>query len=128
VIAELNYQPNANARALSSRSNRTLGVIVSNLNNPYFLDIYQSMEDVARSVDYELLVANTCYQPDRLTRELQMIWGRRVAGLAALVSELDESLMAQLAALNIPVVISGVEHSPDGCDLCQRHSCDWRAS
>ena len=49
VVEELNYQPNANARALSSRSNRTLGVIVSNLNNPYFLDIYQSMEDVARS-------------------------------------------------------------------------------
>jgi DNA-binding LacI/PurR family transcriptional regulator len=112
VVEELNYQPNANARALSSRSNRTLGVIVSNLNNPYFLDIYQSMEDVARSDGYELLVANTCYERDRLTRELQMILGRRVAGLAALVSELDSQLLAQLEALNIPVVISGVQHGP----------------
>src|SRR5262249_48204291 len=104
--------PNANARALSSRSNRTLGVIVSNLNNPYFLDIYQSMENVARSDGYELLVANTCYERDRLARELQMLLGRRVAGLAALVSELDEHLLAQLGALNIPVVISGVQHGP----------------
>src|SRR5262249_13829157 len=67
---------------------------------------------VARSDGYELLGANTCYERDRLARELQMLLGRRVAGLAALVSELDEHLLAQLGALNIPVVISGVQHGP----------------
>ena len=107
--AALNYHPNANARALSHRQNRTLGVIVSNLDNPYFLDVYRAIEEEANREGYELLAANTAYSPERLIRSVDMMLSRRVAALAAIVSEMDSAVVDQLGCAGIPVVISGVE-------------------
>ena len=108
-VAALNYHPNANARALSHRENRTLGVIVSNLDNPYFLDVYRAIEEEAVREGYELLAANTAYSPERLVRSVNMMLNRRVSAVAAIVSEMDAEVVGQLGRAGIPVVISGVE-------------------
>lgn len=109
AIESLHYHPNANARALSQHANRTLGVIVSNLDNPYFLDVYRAFEERALGEGYELLVANTNYAPERLASSFAMMLSRRVAGLAAVVSEMDDEVAARLLNAGIPVAISGVE-------------------
>jgi LacI family transcriptional regulator len=109
AAAALDYHPNANARALSHHANRTLGVIVSNLDNPYFLDVYRAIEEEASRDQYELLVANTSYSPERLVRAVDMMLSRRVAALAAIVSEMDAAVLDQLGRAGIPVVVSGVE-------------------
>jgi LacI family transcriptional regulator len=109
AAAALDYRPNANARALSHHANRTLGVIVSNLDNPYFLDVYRAIEEEASRDQYELLVANTSYSPERLVRAVDMMLSRRVAALAAIVSEMDAAVLDQLGRAGIPVVVSGVE-------------------
>jgi DNA-binding LacI/PurR family transcriptional regulator len=109
AIEQLNYYPNLNARVLSERRNRTLGVVVSNLDNPYFLDVYRALEEDAQREGFELLVANTNYVPDRLVKSVRQLLGRRVAGLAAIVSEMEPELVRELKRASIPVVISGVK-------------------
>lgn len=40
---ELNYHPNLHARSLAGGKSRILGIIVSNMENPFFLDIYRTL-------------------------------------------------------------------------------------
>jgi LacI family transcriptional regulator len=108
VVQEGGYHPNINARSLFSATNRTLGVIVSNIANPYFLDIFRGIESRAHDAGYELLLANTDYNPDRLAAGVRLMLGRRVAGLAIVVSEIDQALVAELARSDMRVAFSGV--------------------
>ncbi|MCL6547061.1 MAG: LacI family transcriptional regulator [Bryobacteraceae bacterium] len=108
VIEELKYSPNLHARSLAGGKNRSIGVIVSNIENPFFLDIYKAVEEQAHSAGYELIMANTDYRADRLTASIRLMIGRRVAGLAAIVSEMDSNLIEELSGYRIPVVFYDV--------------------
>ena len=44
AIEELKYSPNLHARSLAGGKSRSIGVIVSNIENPFFLDIYKAVE------------------------------------------------------------------------------------
>src|SRR5271157_3510572 len=109
ALEESNYHPNINARALSVRNNRVIALIVSNLANPYFVDVYRGVEDAAHREGYEVLVADTNYSPERLANQVQLMLGRRVTGLGVVVSEMDETVCKVLERSKIPVVVSGVE-------------------
>jgi LacI family transcriptional regulator len=66
TIEELNYSPNLHARLLAGGKSRSIGVIVSNIENPFFLDIYKAVEAGAHEAGYELIMANTDYISERL--------------------------------------------------------------
>ena len=108
AIQELKYHPDIHARTLARGKSRTLGMIVSNLENPFFLDIFRVLESDAHSRGYEVLVANTDYQPRRLVSSVHLMMGRRLAGLAVIVSEMDPSLMQELAESDLPIVFYDV--------------------
>src|SRR5579863_5608700 len=61
AVEELKYHPNLHARNLAGGRSRSLGVIVSNIGNPFFLDIYQEIETGAHANGYEVIMANTDY-------------------------------------------------------------------
>jgi DNA-binding LacI/PurR family transcriptional regulator len=107
---ELRYHPNLHARSLAGGKSRTLGMIVSNIQNPFFLDIFCSLESVAFQHNYEVVVEHTDYRPTRLVAAVRSMLGRRVAGLAVIVSEMEPSLIEELSASNIPVVFYDVGH------------------
>jgi DNA-binding LacI/PurR family transcriptional regulator len=108
AIEELKYHPNLHARSLAGGKSNTIGVIVSNLENPFFFDIYKTIEAGAHEQGYEVLVANTDYRPEQLAASLRLMIGRRVNGLAPVVSEMDAPLIAELVGLRIPVVFYDV--------------------
>lgn len=66
AMQELKYHPNIHARTLAGGKSSTVGMIVSNLANPFFLDIFRSLESEAHRRDYDVLVANTDYNPRQL--------------------------------------------------------------
>ena len=108
AIAELKYHPNLHARSLAGGRSRTLGVIVSNLENPFFLDVYRALESDCHSRGYEVLLANTDYRSEQLVASIRLMIGRRVAGLAVIVSEMEATLVQELLDSNIPVVFYDV--------------------
>ena len=108
AIEELKYSPNLHARSLAGGKSRTIGVIVSNIENPFFLDIYKAVEEGAHTAGYELVMANTDYDSERLVTSVRLMIGRRVAGLAAIVSEMDSDLIEELGGNKIPVVFYDV--------------------
>ena len=108
AIAELKYHPNLHARTLAGGRSRTIGMIVSNMENPFFFDIFRQLEADALAADLEVIVANTDYQPERLVSSIRLMIGRRVAGLAVVVSEMHSDLIDELTESSIPVVFYDV--------------------
>src|ERR1035441_5550621 len=96
AVEALNYHPNLQARSLAKGKSRSIGVIVSNIENPFFLDIYKAVETGAHAQGYELIMANTDYRSSQLVTSIRLMIGRRVAGLAAVVSEMDPALIDEL--------------------------------
>src|ERR1700689_3718299 len=58
AIEELKYHPNLHTRSI--------GVIVSNIENPFFLEIYKTVEAGAHAAGYEIIMANTDYRSEPL--------------------------------------------------------------
>lgn len=108
AIEELRYYPNLHARNLAGGKSRTIGVIASNMENPFFFDIYKTVESGAHARGYEVVVANTDYRSEQLVASIRLMIGRRVAGLAAIVSEMEPALIRELTESRIPVVFYDV--------------------
>jgi LacI family transcriptional regulator len=108
AIEELKYYPNLHARSLAGGKSRSIGVIASNMENPFFFDIYKTIESDAHARGYEVLMANTDYSAEQLVSSIRLMIGRRVEGLAAIVSEMVPALIDELNDSGIPVVFYDV--------------------
>lgn len=108
AIKDLKYQPNLNARTLAGGRSHTLGLIVSNLENPFFLDIFRTLDAKAQESGYEVLVSSTDYTPRRLISSVHLMLQRRVAGLVLIICEVDRVLFRDLIEGDVPVVFYDV--------------------
>ncbi len=108
AAAELKYHPNLHAQTLAGGNSRTLGMIVSNLRNPFFLDIFCSLEALATQNGYRVVIENTDYRPSRLVASVRSMLGRQLAGLAVIVSEKEPKLIEELVETDLPIVFYDV--------------------
>ena len=108
AVSELNYHPNLHARSLAGGKSRTIGMIASNLENPFFFDIFRTLEADSHTKGYEVVAAHTGYSPEQLVRSVRLMIGRRVAGLAVIVSEMAPDLIHELELSRIPSVFYDV--------------------
>jgi len=108
AVSELNYHPNLHARSLAGGKSRTIGMIASNLENPFFFDIFRTLEADSHTKGYEVLAAHTGYSAEQLVRSVRLMIGRRVAGLAVIVSEMAPDLIHELELSRIPTVFYDV--------------------
>jgi LacI family transcriptional regulator len=108
AVSELNYHPNLHARSLAGGKSRTIGMIASNLENPFFFDIFRTLEADSHENGYEVVAAHTGYSPEQLVRSVRLMIGRRVAGLAVIVSEMAPDLIQELELSRIPTVFYDV--------------------
>lgn len=112
AIEELGYSPNTQARALVSGRSRLLGLIVSEITNPFFPELIQGFEEVAVQSGYEILISSTNYDPHRMEVCINRMLERKVDGVAVMTFGIEAPLLDRLAARNIPLVF--VDVSPEG--------------
>ena len=104
AIEELNFYPNTHARTLVSGRSRMLGLIISDITNPFFPELVKSFEDQAVQRGQEVIIGNTDYNPKRMAGCIRRMVERKVDGVAIMTSEADPGLVAELARRNIPTV------------------------
>lgn len=115
AIAELQYSPSAIARSLKTRSTRTIGVVVSDISNPYFTAVVRGVEDVASANDYTIIICNTDEDREKEQRYLKVLLAKRVDGLIIAPSGHSSSLLPMMQVAGIPIVL--MDRSVDGMNL-----------
>jgi LacI family transcriptional regulator len=101
----LDYRPSEVARSLKRRSTQTLGLIITDIENPYFPQLVRSVEDAARAAGYSVLLCNAADDPERESAYLELLADRRVDGLIIAASSLGVRHREWLASPPIPVVL-----------------------
>ncbi len=81
VIAELGYRPNRLAQGLVSKTTRSLGLLVPDLNNPFFSAMAEALEVQAQERGYSVILCNTNLDPAREADYLDVLLSRQVDGL-----------------------------------------------
>ncbi|MBC7099315.1 LacI family DNA-binding transcriptional regulator [Candidatus Bipolaricaulota bacterium] len=81
AIRELDYHPNAVARSLRTRTTHVIGVVVSDITNPFFATLVRGAEDAAIAAGYSLIVCNSDEDPDKENLYVDMLRRRRMDGL-----------------------------------------------
>jgi DNA-binding LacI/PurR family transcriptional regulator len=104
AIQSCNYYPNAQARSLASGRSHTLGLLVSDISNPFFPELVKTIETVAFEKGYDVILSNTDYNDERTLNYVRRFIERNVAGVALMTSELDTTLIDELARCHVPVV------------------------
>jgi DNA-binding LacI/PurR family transcriptional regulator len=104
AIAELNYRPNRVARSLRAQRSKFIGLIISDIENPFYTALVRAVEDVAYARQYSLLLCNSDEDPDKERVYIEFMRDEQVAGvIASPTSESLTSLQGLLTA-RIPVV------------------------
>jgi LacI family transcriptional regulator len=86
AIERLDYHPNYIARSLKARSTKTLGLIVSDITNPFFAQVVRGAEDLAFQHGYLLTTFNTDEQVEREKQILSVLRSRRTDGVMLVVA------------------------------------------
>jgi LacI family fructose operon transcriptional repressor len=81
AVEQLAYRPNRAARTLRSQQSNTIGLIVSDIRNPFFTAISRSVEDTAYEHGYSVLLCNTDEDPDKEKLYLKLMQDENVAGI-----------------------------------------------
>ena len=108
AVTEMNYYPNSNARALVSGRSRLIGLIVSDITNPFFPELIRAFQDLAAQKQSEVLLTSTNYLTSRMTECLRRMLERKVDGVAMMTSEMDLGLIKELSRRNVPIVFMDV--------------------
>jgi LacI family transcriptional regulator len=103
TVKRLGYLPNIHARRLASRDTRMLGIIVSDIVNPFFPEVIMSFLARTRQLGYETILSETNYDPRRTREAASRMMAHSVGGVAIMTSEFSARLINELARRKIAV-------------------------
>lgn len=104
AVDDVGYVPNSQARTLVSGRSRILGLIVSEITNPFFPELVQEFENLAVAQGYEVMIGSTNYDPARTESLIRRMLQRNVDGVAVMTFGIEEELVHKLVDHGFPLV------------------------
>jgi len=95
AITKFDYHPNTHAQSLALGKSKMIGLLVSNIANPFFPEIIKSVESAVFSNGYSLILLNTDYDTKRAVEYVHRLIQMRVAGIILMNSEFDQSFVKE---------------------------------
>jgi LacI family transcriptional regulator len=92
AIRELGYSQNQAARNLARGRSSLLGLIISDIRNPFFPEVTSAFQDQALAHNMDAIVLNTNYDPQRTLNAVKRLTGLQVPGVAILTSQIDPAV------------------------------------
>ncbi len=81
VVKKLNYQPNSIARSLKQEKTRSIGMIVPDMTNSYFMTIARQLQRKCMEIDYHLLIIDSEEDPSKELKAMQVLMEKRVEAI-----------------------------------------------
>jgi LacI family transcriptional regulator len=103
AVKELKYYPNFHARNLARHRSRTMGIIVSDIENPFFPTVIRAFESEAQKHGYDVIVSDTNYRPALTRQAAERMMEMKVVGVTIMTSEMSAALIDEILSQNILV-------------------------
>ncbi len=115
AIQELRYKPNLLARSLKVRSSKIIGLIFPDIENPFFITLVETAEEVAREHGYNVILCNTKNRQEDEIGHLEVLKGKQADGYIIIPSitsgsSLPELLKGEKVVLLDRTIESDAEH------------------
>lgn len=104
AAAELGYRTNAVARSLVERRSHVIGIVLSDLHNPFFADLIDGIEEVAVTNGYRAVIAAAFLNAQRESTAVETLLQMRVDGLIMAGATVSLTEIEQ-AAKRVPMVL-----------------------
>lgn len=104
AVRDLGYRPDGLARGLRRQVNTVLGMLVPDIENPFFTSMVRGAEDAAYRGGHLLMLCNTDEKVEKEKAYLDVLLGQGVAGLVLVVADEELSDMRPLIEWGTPVV------------------------
>lgn len=106
VAARLNYRPNLMARGLITGKSSTIGLLVSDIRNPYMAELARAADDAAHRAGYDIVLCNSDLDPAKQMRYFLSLLDKRVGGVIMnSVAALSPQDRQRIASSRVPVVL-----------------------
>ena len=115
VIEQTGYQPLAQARALRTKKNRTVGVILPKLESFSVSTVVAGILSVLNREGYQVLLSHTENSPEKELEYLQLFSNQQVEGVILLASVLSPRHLALLRRMPVPLVVVGQQAPGFAC-------------
>ena len=105
AMEQLHYHPDVVARSLRRRETLTLGLLVPNVEIPFFAVVARDVEAAANLLGYSVILCNSGWSLDREQQYINNLLARRVDGLLCISMDMTAEHIAPLLRRNTPVVL-----------------------
>lgn len=105
VIKELDYRPNALAKGLKSMQTNVIGMVLSNLKNPFWSSVLEGVEDACRGLGYHLMICNSDEEPSKEEQYIREFRMRQVDGIVINPTARNPGFFRSLVESRYPLVV-----------------------
>lgn len=112
LIEKYQFHPNALARSLTKKTSGMIGIILPDITNPFFPEVFSGAENMARDNGYTLFLCDTEGDYERETQYLNVLREKQVDGIIFIggrinLAKCDPTLAAEVVEVNrrIPVIL-----------------------
>ncbi len=120
AIEQTGFVPNAVARSLFKKSAKTIGLIVPNIENPFFTHMANYIEKEADERGYRLLLCNSDNQVEKEREMIQMLTSMNADGI--IITTSNKEVRPYINECSIPIVIT--DRTLERAMKCDYVHCD----
>ena len=110
IADEAGYRASAAARSLVVGRTNTIGVVVTNIADPFVAGVVSGIEDMAEKHGYSVFLANSNAEPEREVRVVRSFEERRVDGIIVTSSRVGALYVPLMERMHVPVVLLNNQH------------------
>ncbi len=116
TVRELGYRPNIVARNLRKKSTGIIGLVLSDIANPFFPEIARGVEERAREYGFNVILCNTDADPFQKKKSIEILLSRQIDGLIITSAHSTANLNEYLRE-NCPIVLVNRDPFPGRFDF-----------
>lgn len=123
AICQLNYVPSELARSFKLQETHTIGMLLTQSNNPFYSEVVQGVERSCYELGYQLILCNTDGDTTRMTHNIEVLLQKKVDGLLVLCAEaylIPEDIFTRYPSL--PMVMMDCMPRNSVCDIIRDNS------
>ncbi len=105
IARELNYQPNFFARSLITKRTKILGLVITTIANPFYIELAQGIETTARAFGYNIILCSTDYELSNEKKYIDMLRSKGVDGIIFTSAHIGDPNIIELAEEGFPIIL-----------------------